>query len=361
MNAYRRTWLVAGLVMIGVGFLLVGGAARSAADSSGLVCSAGKPICATLTSDADPTSRSPAGNDHYMTYSLEVSYKSGGTSNLTNLVVTVEWVDQGVSSTTSNYVASVSDSRCTVTAPRTLTCAPTPKSLGPGSDPFGFGPLVFRTSTTTPSPSDAEATGTDVFVTASAKETPNPPKGGSNVAFVTVHNPSSYENVGDQDLSIAGGGLAPTLTTSNAGTVNQISKLPVSGGAPRGLFKVVEANYGGSITCPDDVVDAGLACFGQHVTTTTVTGTSPVNLQIVYEGDRPGNEGDIGVFHERNNGTLVQITATCPSATPTLAEITALNGCLLVNQFFTIPGSGGDVHIEISAWDIDNGGWGGIG
>jgi hypothetical protein len=358
MNAHRRTWLVAGLVMIGVGFLLVGGAAKSAAETVGPTCSTGKPICASLTSDADPTSRSPVGNDHYMAYSVEVSYNtaSGASSNLTNMTVTVGWADLGVPATTSAYVAAQSDPRCTVTAPLTLTCAPTPKSLGPGSSPFGFGPLIFRTSTTTPdNPTDAEATGTDVFVTASASETPKPPKGGTNVSFVTVHNATSYENVGDRDLSIAGAGLSPTLVTTNAGLVNQIAKLPVSASAPRGLFKVEEENYAGSVTCP-----VGLVCFGQHVTTTTITGTSPVNLQIVFEGDKPGNEADLGVFHQRNDGTLVLIDDMCPSATPTLAEITASNGCLTQRTMTTIPSSGGDVHIELSAWDINNGGWGGI-
>ena len=361
MNARSRTWLVACLVLVGTAVTLIGGAAKSAADTSGLVCSDGKPICATLTSDADPTSRSPAGNDHYMTYSLEVSYKAGATSNLTNLEVKVEWVDlgPGVTVTTSNYVASASDSNCTVAGTRTLTCTGnTPKSLGPGSAPFGYGPLVFRTSTAT---ADPLATGTDVFVTASAKETPKPPKGGTNVAFVTVHNPTSYENVGDQDLSIGGGGLSPTLTTSNAGAVNQVSKMPVSAGADRGLFQVLDANYGGGVTCPGDVASAGSVCFGQHVATTTVTGTSPVNLQIVFEGPRPGNEGDLGVFHVRNDNTFVLIDDMCPSSTPTLAQITASNGCLTQRSMTTIPSSGGNVHIELSAWDISNGGWGGVG
>ena len=55
MNAHRRTWLVAGLVMIGVGFLLVGGAAKSAADSTGDVCGTGtKPLCINVTGDPDP-------------------------------------------------------------------------------------------------------------------------------------------------------------------------------------------------------------------------------------------------------------------------------------------------------------------
>lgn len=362
MKAHRRIWLVTTLVLVGIGITLVGGAAKSAADTF-TGCSTGKPICASLTGDPDPTSRSPAGNDHYMAYSLEVSYdsSSGATSKLTNLAVAVTWADLGVTTTTSTYVGSQSDPRCTLTATQTLTCTGTPKSLSPGDPPFGYGPLIFRTATTTPdNPNDVEATATDVFVTASAKETPNPPKGGTNVAFVTVKNSTSYENVGDQDLSIAGGGLTTLLTTSNAGAVNQVSKLPVSAGAPRGLFQVQEANYGGSVTCPAQVTAADLACFGQFVTSTTVTGTSPVNLQIVYEGPRPGNEGDLGVFHQRATGDSVLITAMCPSATPTIAEITALNGCLSQKTMTTIPNSGGNVRIELSAWDVSNGGWGGI-
>ena len=362
MNAPRRVWMTMCLVLVGVGVTLIGGAAKSAADTSGPQCGTGKPICATLDSVADPTSRSPAGNDHYMTYSLEVSYKAGATSTLTNLALKVEWADIGVpvTATSTTYVGSESDSRCTETAARTLTCTGLPKSMGPGSIPVPYGPLIFRTATTTADPNDVEATGTDVFLTASAKETPNPPKGGTNVAFVKVSNPTSYEDVGDQDLSIAGGGLSPVLTTSNAGTVNQVSKLPVAGTAPRGLFQVVETNYGGAVTCPAAVDNADLACFGQHVTTLTVTGTTPVNLKIVYEGARPGNEGDLGVFHQRATGDPVLITALCTSDAPLLSEITAKNGCLGQRKMTTIPGTSGNVRVELSAWDINNGGWGGI-
>ena len=75
MNTYRRTWLLVCLVLSGVGIMLVGGAARSVAEPIS-DCSTGKPICASLTSNADPTSRSPVGNDHYMAYSVEVSYNT---------------------------------------------------------------------------------------------------------------------------------------------------------------------------------------------------------------------------------------------------------------------------------------------
>lgn len=355
MKAHRRIWLATGLVLVGIGVTLVGGAAKSAADTVG-ECSAGKPICVSVSSTPDPASRSPVGVDHYMSYSLEVSYdtSSGATSNLTNLAVSVQWADVGVATTTSTFVPSASDSRCTETSSRTLTCTGTPKSLGPGDPPFGYGPLVFRTATTTADPDDAEASATNVIVTASAKETPKPPKGGTNVAYVTKNNPTSYENVGDQDISIAGGGLTTTLATSTTGAVKQQSKLVVPSGTARGIFEVLEQNYGGAVTCP-----AGFTCFGQHVSTVAV-GLSPVNLQIVFEGQLPSGatENSIGVFHLRDGATTpVFITAECSSATPPLSEITASNGCRLVHVTH-LPG--GIDRVEISAWDISNGGWGGI-
>jgi hypothetical protein len=356
MNAHRRIWLVTGVVLIGMAMMLMGGATRSAADTIGPACSTGKPLCVSITGNPDPASRSPVGNDHYVTYSVQVSYDtdSGANSQLVNLSISLAWADQGVAVTTSNYVAAASDQRCSVSSPLTLTCTGTPKSLGPGDPPFGYGPLVFRTASTTADPDDVEASGTNVTVTASAKETPKPPKGGTNVAFVTASDPTAYENVGDHDISIAGGGLSTTLATANAGLVNQSSKLPVPAGAPQGTFTLTEQNYGGAVTCP-----TGATCFGQNVTTVAV-GISPVNLQIVYEGPLPAGstEGTIGVFHLRDGETApVFILSECSSATPSLAEITASNGCRLVD-LTRLPG--GIAHVEISAWDVSNGGWGGI-
>jgi hypothetical protein len=331
----------------------VGGAAKSAAEDTVSGCSTGKPICASITADHNPASRSPAGIDHYVSYDLEVFYDptSGATSNLVNLAVQVTWADVGVTTTTSTYVEG-SEPDCAKTAPQTLTCTGTPKSLGPGGS-FGYQGLIFRTSSATANPL---ASGTNVTVTASTKETPQPPKGGSNVAFVKTTYPTSYENVGDEDISTAGGGLTTTLATTNAGSVNQFSKLPVPAGVARGVFKVSEENYGGGVSCP-----AGHTCFGQHVTTQAF-GLSPVNLQIVYDGVLPpgATEQSIGVFHLRQGATEpVFITADCSSATPTPQEITQKNGCRLVN---VSPGASGQAkHVEISAWDISNGGWGGIG
>jgi hypothetical protein len=352
MNARGRILLVASLVVLGVGVTLVGGAAKSAAEDTVNGCSTGKPICASITADHNPASRSPAGTDHYVSYDLEVFYnpESGATSNLVNFAVQVTWADVGVTTTTSTYVAG-SEQDCALTAPQTLTCTGTPKSLGPGGS-FGYQGLIFRTASTTADP--LVPSGTNVSVTASTKETPKPPKGGTNVAFVTTTYPTSYENVGDEDTSTAGGGLTTTLATTNAGTVNQISKLPVPGGVARGVFKVSEDNYGGTVSCP-----ANYTCFGQHVTTQAV-GLAPVNLQIVYDGVLPSGatENSIGVFHVRAD-TTVFITTDCPSATPTLQEITDLNGCRLVD---VSPGASGPAkHVEISAWDISNGSWGGAG
>jgi hypothetical protein len=338
--------------------IFLGAAERSAAESvPDPTCSSGKPICVSVDGTPDPASRSPLGTDHYMSYSLEVSYdsESGATSNLTNLSVTVTWADVGAA-TTSAFVASpASDARCNVTAPRTLTCSGTPKSLGPDSNPFSYGPLVFRTATTTPNnPNDVEASATNVSVTASAKETPQPPKGGTNVAFATQTEPTRYEDFRDEDISIAGGTLATTLATSNAGPVNQLSKLPVPANATRGIFELEEADYGGGVTCP-----AGLACLGQHVTT-VATGFAPVNLQIVYEGTASGvTENGLVVLHTRTGGTQITISAECSgelfSGLPSdWSTARYPNGCRRV-EITSL--TGGKKRVEVDAWDHTNGGW----
>ncbi len=337
--------------------LFLGAAERVAADTIGPTCSEGKPICLKVDGTPDPASRSPVGTDHYMTYSLEVSYNdnSGASSNLTNLTVTVTWEDVGAPTTSAFVPAPASDGRCSVTVNQTISCTVDQKSLGPGDDPIPFGPLVFRTATTTPdNPNDLEASDTNVFVTASAQETPRPPKGGSNVAFVTVPNPTHYEDVGDVDISIAGGTLTTTLATSNAGAVNQLSKLPVPASAPRGLFELEEQNYGGSVTCPAD-----LACVGQHVTT-IATGLEPVNLQITYVGSASGlTENGLVVIHTRTDGTTVTISDECSGdlfsgLPPDWSEEAYPNGCRRVE---ITPLSGGVKKVEVDAWDLTNGQW----
>ena len=83
MRARGRILLVASLVVLGVGVTLVGGAAKSAAADPVSVsgCSAGKPICASITADHNPASRSPADTDHYVSYDLKVFYDPDSGAN----------------------------------------------------------------------------------------------------------------------------------------------------------------------------------------------------------------------------------------------------------------------------------------
>jgi hypothetical protein len=319
----------------------LGAAERGAAEPVSLC--AGKPLCATIT-DLEQASRSPVGTDHYMSDSVTIS-NSGSTSKLVNLTVSVTWVDVGSASTTSDYRPLASDPDCTLTGTRTLTCT-TPKSLGPG-DSVTYDPLVFRTATDDP---DDQATATTVTVTAAAKEQTKPTKGGAppNDASVTVNNSTPYEGSAELDLSTAGGGLSTTLATAQAG--QQFSKLPVQAGAPRGLFELREANYGGGVSCP-----AGFTCFGQHVTT-VATGIAPVNLQTTYTGPLgPGvTENSIVVIHTRDGGAQVNISAACSGALFS-GEPSAGIPCRRVSITRL---SGGIARVEIDAWDISNGGWG---
>jgi hypothetical protein len=213
--------------------------------------------------------------DHYLSDSVTIS-NIGSTSKLVNVTVTVTWADVGSASTTSDYRPLASDPDCTLTGTRTLTCT-TPKSLGPG-DSETYEPLVFRTATNDP---DDQATGTTVTVTAAAKEQAKPSKGGAppNDAVVTIPNSTPYELSAELDVSTAGGGLFTTLATAQAG--QQFSKLPVQAGAPRGLFELREANYGGDVSCP-----TGFTCLGQHVTT-VATGLAPVNLPMNFSTTPP--------------------------------------------------------------------------
>jgi hypothetical protein len=322
----------------------LGAAERGAAETVGPIC-AGKPLCASIT-DQEQASRSPVGTDHYMSDSVTIS-NSGSTSKLVNLNVTVTWADVGSASTTSDYRPLASDPDCTLTGTRTLTCT-TPKSLGPGES-ITYDPLVFRTATADP---DDQATATTVTVTAAAKEQTKPTKGGAppNDASVTVPNSTPYEVSAELDLSTAGGGLSTTLATAQAG--QQFSKLPVQAGAPRGLFELREADYGGGVSCP-----AGFTCFpgAQHVTT-VATGVAPVNLQATYTG-RPGpgvTENSIVVIHTRDGGAQISISAACSGALFSGAPPSAEIPCRRVD--ITQLG-GGIARVEIDAWDISNGGW----
>jgi hypothetical protein len=316
----------------------LGAAERSAADTVGPVC-AGKPLCVTIEGIPDPASRSPVGTDHYASYSVTVA-NSGATSNLVNIVVTVAWADVGVATTTSDYRPSASDSRCSVTGTQTLTCT-TPKSLEPGlSETYA---LIFRTATEQGDP-PLSATATNVTVTAAAKEQTKPSKGGSNTAFVTVSNPTSYEPDAELDRSTAGGGLSTTLATS-AGAGGQSSKLPVPAGAPRDLFELSETS---TYTCP-----AGLSCFGQQVTT-VATGVMPVNVQITYTGVLPPgtSESSVDVFHVRDDTSEITISAPCSGAlfsgTPPSTEIPCRRVAIT-----HLPG--GISTVEIDVWDTSNG------
>lgn len=317
--------------------LALGAADRSAADTVGPAC-AGKPLCVTITGTPDPASRSPVGTDHYVSYSVVVA-NSGATSNLTNLNVTVEWADVGAA-TTSDYRSAFSDPRCSVTGTRMLTCS-TPKSLGPGA--FETYPLIFRTATELGAP-PLSATATTVTATAAAKEQAKPSKGGSNTAFVTVSNPTSYEPDAELDRSTAGGGLFTTLATT-AGAGGQSSELPVPAGAPRGLFELSETD---AYTCPD-----GLSCFGQQVIT-VATGISPVNVQTTYTGDLPPgtSENNVDVFHVRDDATEITISAACSGALNSGPPPSLEIPCRRV-EITHLPG--GIATVEMDVWDTTNG------
>jgi hypothetical protein len=335
MRRHRRhvVWFGALVGAVAIAMFL-GAAEQGVADTVGPTCNTGKPICVAID-DQLQASRSPGGSDHYMTDSVTVS-NGGSNSNFVNIVVTMTWADDGAA-TTSEYRPAFSDPDCPLTGAGTISCA-APKSLAPGES-VSFGPLVFRTATS------ALATGTRLTVTASMKEQSKPPKGGvpPNDATVTEGNTTPYEVNPDLDISEGGGGITATLATSQTG--QQFSKLPVSAGAPRGLFEVLEQNYGGTITCP-----TGLECFAQHVTTVAV-GLSPVNLQVTYSGPITVNENSLVVVHTRTNGTVVTIDQACSgtifSGEPPADEIP----CRRVEIDHQ-----NDI-IEVDAWDLTNGGW----
>ena len=329
---------LAGLAIATALALALGAAERSAADTNPPVC-AGKPLCITIAGTPDPASRSPVGADHYLAYSVNVA-NSGATSNLVNVVVTVTWEDVGVAATTSAYVPASSDSRCSETGTRTLNCT-TPKSLGPGaSETYA---LIFRTATELGAP-PLSATATSVTATAAAKEQTKPSKGGSNTAFVTDTNPTSYEGNAELDVSTAGGGLTTTLATA-AGFGGQSSKLPVPAGAPRGLFELGET---GDYTCP-----TGLRCFGQQVIT-VATGISPVNVQATWTGNLPSgvSESSFVVFHVRDDATEVTISAACSGALFSGAPSSEEIPCRRV-EITHLPQ--GIATVEWEVWDETNG------
>jgi hypothetical protein len=338
MGKKRHTILLGVLAGAGAIALALGAAQRSSADTVGPEC-AGKPLCVTVTGTPDPASRSPVGIDHYVSYSVTVA-NGGATSNLVNLGVTVQWADVGAA-TTSDYRAASSDSRCIVTATRTLTCT-TPKSLAPGA--FETYQLIFRTATEMGAP-PLSATATNITATAAAKE--QRPKGSGTTAFVTVSNPTGYEPNPELDISTAGGGLSTTLATA-AGVGGQSSRLPVPAGAPRGIFELSET---GDYTCP-----TGLRCFGQQVIT-VATGISPVNVQATYTGEVPPglSESSFVVFHVRDPGTVpleVTISAACSGALFSGAPPSGEIPCRRVEITHQ---SMGIATVEWEVWDTTNG------
>jgi len=316
--------------------LALGAAERGAADTVGPSC-AGKPLCVTIADSPDPASLSPVGSDHYLSESVTIS-NSGATSNLVNITVAVTWADVGAA-TTLAYVPAAG-SACTETGAQTLTCT-TPKSLTPGTSVTY--PLVFRTATTTADPNDQEATATNVTVTAAAKEQTKPTKGGTNTAFVTVSNPTTYEPDAELDVSTAGGGLTTTLATANVG--QQFSRLPVPAGGDLRLFELSETD---DFSCP-----AGFNCFGQQVIT-VATGVSPVNLQTTYTGPLPAGttENKVDILHVRDDATEITISADCGGALFSGAPPALEIPCRRV-EITHLPG--GIATVEIDTWDTTNG------
>jgi len=327
--------------------MLVGAAGRGAANTTPTTCPGnGKSICVSITDqDRASITTDQANNPHYLTDSVTISNgdltpEGTGTANLTNITLTITWADQGAA-TTSAYVQSASDARCTPVQNTsfTLSCTP-PKSLGPG-EKVTYGPLIFRTAT------NAAAASTTLTANATAKEQgvakqgKNPP-----TASVSIPNSTPYEPSPDEDVSWAGGGLAVTLgTDSQAG--KQFSKLPLPASAPAGFATLTETD------CP--VVST--TCLGQQVST-VATGLSPVNLQITYFGEVPGGltEGNLVVNHTRSgDATATAITAACSgdlfSGQPADSQIPCRR--VKITRGF----GGGIALVQIDAWDVRNGDW----
>jgi hypothetical protein len=338
MSGRRR---VVGFVFV-VGMLglaaLLGGAQRSAAETSPTACPpTGKSICVSIT-DQPQASISPAGSDHYVTDFVTVS-NGGGTSNLVNITVTITWQDLGAA-TTSEYRPAFSDDRCTAVpdTTRTLSCI-APKSLGPGAHET-YGPLVFRTAT------DSTADDFELTVTATAKEQgvakqgKNPP-----TASISTSNATTYEGSPDEDVSWAGeDGMTVSLATATPAT-GQHSKLNIPAGAmPAGDFATLT-----EVTCPTGEA----TCVGEKITI-QASGISPVNLQIFYTGPLPAGltENNLAVVH---NG--VTITRKCSGdffTQPTDLFDEDGGACRRVSIDKSGPG---DPRVIVDAWDTGNGEW----
>jgi hypothetical protein len=352
MKLRRRTSLAVMTAVVSVSAAL--GLAGSASSSATVSACSQKPLCASITTQ-DFASRSPSGSPHYLSDSVSISYDTskGSTSNLVNINVVLTWADLGSASTTSTYVPSASDPRCVPGTGFTVVCT-APKSLRAGDPAVNFSPLVFQTA------ADAQtspASDTQVTVQATAKEQITGKGGSPNEAVVVLSGKTSYEGDADRDISIAGGSI-PTVTLATLPAGHQIAKVPIPATADRRLYEVVEQDYSSTVPCPTTVK----RCFGQYVTT-TAPGLSPVNVRMTYEGPRPSgvSESSIVVLHTRADSTLVTISTRCSGALfsgePPASEISP-NGC---RRVAITPISGGDVRIDIDAWDVTNGGWGGAG
>ena len=192
-------------------------------------CSTGKPICASITADHNPASRSPAGTDHYMSYDLDVSYNPESGSDLEPRQPRGHrdmgrLGRGGATTTTSTYVTRVRSQPAPRLHPRPSPAPGHPRVLAQAI-PFGYQGLDFPHlvgNTASPLGLRHRRVGNGF-----RQGDPKAPKGGTNVAYVKTTYPTSYEDVGDEDISTAGGGLTTTLVTTNAGSVNQLSKLPV--------------------------------------------------------------------------------------------------------------------------------------
>ena len=348
----RRRLFHLGLVLGLLGLTaLLGGVQRGGAETTPTACpSNGKSICVSISDQVRASITTDAvNNPHYLTDHVTISNgdltpAGTGTANLTNITLTITWADVGAATTTSQYVQSASDARCTPTqnTALSLTCT-APKSLGPGESAT-FGPLIFSTAT------DAAATATNLHAVATAKEQAvakqgkNPP-----TASVFTDNATPYEVSVDDDVSWAGGGdngISVTLATSSSAG-QQFSRMPLPKSMPAGFATLTETD------CPAD-----LSCIGQKVSTVAV-GLAPVNLQITYVGNIPGGmtEGNLVLLHTRS-GDLepTQITTACTgdlfSGKPADTEIP----CRRVKITRGIA-PGGIARVEIDGWDVSNGDW----
>jgi hypothetical protein len=365
MAGWRRSLTLLGTLAGAVAVTVFLGAAERGAANTVTRCAA-KPLCVDITDQGqfdtvedEEASLSPTDSDgdvtapHYLSETVTIR-NSGATSNMVNITLRVEWVDEGASTTTA-YVDGFSDVRCDKGTGNIVTCS-TPLSLRPQDDETYL--LIFRTAT------DTEATGVTVTARVSAKEQTKPGKvDPKNTAFANAPNFTSYEPDDDLDVSIAGGGLETSLQTLPVAAVGQqfsILNVPPTSGAinPRGFYTLSEQDYSGpnAATCPTSLIGT---CIGQQVTT-VAPGLSPVNVQIIYIGPLDGGtkESDIQVLHTPDSGPAVTISATCSgdlfSGVPTPSSQYDPNGCRRV-RISNVPG--GLKKVEVDVWHTSNGGW----